>query len=177
MLLIKEKKLLLLSECIRILLTIIILYVFNIPIFFKILLIMLCDKLDCSHMSFPYTGPLLSNNTNICKTLYYQKLDKITDSICYTLILFYILKNENMSTNYNYIIILLFTYRLIGTYLFLTKNNRKYLFYFPNFFLEIILGLSIINYFLVLKKYKEIIILILIIYKIIVEYYMHYLNV
>lgn len=99
--------------------------------------------------------------------------DKITDTICYTLLLFYILKNGGMSTNYNYLIILLFIYRLIGTSLFLIKNNRKYLFYFPNFFLETCLGLMVIKYFPMLKKFREIIILIIIIYKIIQEYYLH----
>ena len=170
----KEK--VLVSEIIRIMATIIILYTLNIPIFCKILLIILFDKIDCSHMSYPFTGPLFSKNTNICNTLYYQKSDKITDTICYALLLFYILNNGHMSTNYNYLIILLFIYRLVGTTLFLIKNDKKYLFYFPNFFLEICLGLMVINYFPMLKRFIEIIILIIIIYKIIVEYYLHFIN-
>lgn len=100
--------------------------------------------------------------------------DKITDTICYTLLLFYILKNGGMNNNYNYLIVLLFIYRLIGIYLFFIKKNRKYLFYFPNFFLEICLGLMVINYFPNLKNFNVIIISIVIIYKIILEYYLHF---
>lgn len=169
----QEKKILLASEYIRIISTIIILYFFNIPIFCKILLIMIFDKLDCSHMSYPFKGPLFSNNVNICKTLFYQKSDKITDSICYTILLFYILNNGDLSSKYNNLIIILFIFRLIGSYFFLIKNDRKYLFYFPNFFLEICLGLVVINYFSILDNYKEFIILGIIIYKIIQEYYLH----
>ena len=44
------------------------------------------------------------------------------------------------------------------------------------FFLEICLGLMVINYFPMLKRFIEIIILIIIIYKIIVEYYLHFRN-
>ena len=156
----------------RIILTIIILFALNIPIFIKIILISICDKLDCS--SIPPKGPLITKNTDICKTLFYEKSDKITDTICYTLLLIYILDKGGLSKNYNYFIILLFLYRLVGVYLFLIKNNRKYLFYFPNFFLEICLGLMIICYFPILKNLKVIIILFIIISKIIVEYYMHY---
>lgn len=169
-----EKEILFLSELVRIILTIIILYALNIPIFIKIILISICDKLDCSSDSIPFTGPLFTKNIDICKTLFYQKSDKITDTICYTLLLNYILNKGGLSKNYNYFIILLFLYRLVGVYLFLIKNNRKYLFYFPNFFLEICLGLMIICYFPILKNFKEMIILIIIVFKILVEYNMHY---
>lgn len=170
----KQKNILFLSELIRIILTIIILYFLNIPIFTKIILIYICDKLDCSPDSITFTGPLFIKNINICRTLFYQKSDKITDTICYTLLLIYILDKGGLSKNYNYLIILLFLYRLVGVYLFLIKNNRKFLFYFPNFFLEICLGLMIICYFPILKNFKEIIILIIIVSKIIIEYNMHY---
>lgn len=169
----KEYKKLLYSEYIRVFLTLIILLLLNIPIFIKIILIMLLDKLDCSHMSFPYTGPLLTDNTNICKTMIYQKMDKITDTICYTILLLYIIKYGKLNDNYNYFIIILFIYRLIGTYLFIIKNNKKYLFYFPNFFLEICLYLMFINYYPNLRDYENIIILCIFIYKLIIEYFLH----
>ena len=102
-----------------------------------------------------------------------KKTDKITDTICYALLLLYILKNANLSTNYNNLIILLFIYRLIGLYLFLINSNRVYLFYFPNFFLEICLGLMIIDYYPILDNFKIIIILFIIVLKIIQEYFLH----
>ena len=170
----KEYKKLLYSEYIRVFLTLIILLLLNIPIFIKIILIMLLDKLDCSHMSFPYTGPLLTDNTNICKTMIYQKMDKITDTICYTILLLYIIKYGKLNDNYNYFLIILFIYRLIGTYLFIIKNNKKYLFYFHNFFLEICLYLMFINYYPNLRYYENIIILCIFIYKLIIEYFLNF---
>ena len=167
-----KKEKLYLSQFIRIITTILILYFLNIPIFMKILLIMLTDLIDCEISRFLFGA----KNWILCNQSIYQVSDKITDTICYTLLLFYILKNAGMSSNYNYLIILLFIYRLIGVYLFLIKNNIKYLFYFPNFFLEISLGLMIINYFPMLKKFKVIIFLIIVIYKIILEYNIHILK-
>lgn len=169
MILNNKKKNLFISACIRIIATIIILYTLNIPIYMKIILIMLTDFIDCDIPRFIFG----SKKWIVCNDSTYQKSDKITDIICYTLLLFYILNNGGMSANYNYLIIILYIYRLIGTFLFLIKNNRKYLFYFPNFFLEICLGLMVINHFPMFKKFKEIIILIIIIYKIILEYYLH----
>ena len=163
----KEKKLFL-SQFIRIIITIIIIYFLNIPIFMKILLIMLIDTIDCPKYV------LKSEKWVNCDTSIYQKSDKIIDIICYTLLLFYIIDNGSLSVNYNYLIILLFIFRLVGLYLFIIKNNRNYLFYFPNFFLEISLILLIIDYFSIFKKYKLIIILLIIAYKIIFEYYLHY---
>ena len=78
-----------------------------------------------------------------------------------------------MNIYHNYFIILLLIYRLIGVYLFITKHNKKYLFYFPNFFLEISLSLMFINQFSILEKFKIIIIIIIIIFKLIQEYYLH----
>ena len=156
-----KKRNLFISQCIRIIITILILYALDIPIFIKILLIIITDVLDC----LPIYSILFGHNNWInCDNLYYQKFDKITDSICYILLLFYILQNGTLSTNYKYLI----------TLLFIIKNNRKYLFYFPNFFLEICLGLMIINYYPVLKEKEFIIIIIIIIYKIITEYFHHY---
>lgn len=164
-----KKVKLFISQCIRIIATIIILYTLNIPIFMKILLIMVTDFIDCDIPRFLFG----SENWIVCNESVYQISDKITDTICYTLLLFYILNNGGLSTNYNYLLILLFIYRLIGIYLFLIKNNRKYLFYFPNFFLEICLGVMVINHFPILNKFKVNIFLFIIIYKIILEYYLH----
>ena len=169
-----SKKLLIFSEIIRILLSSFILYFLDIPIFVKIIFIMILDKLDCSHLSYPYTGPLLSKDTNICKTEFYQKSDKITDSICYMIILYYVINKANLSTKYNISLLLLLLHRLIGTVIFLINNDRKYLFYFPNFFLEICLGIMIMNYFPHIKKFEPSITIVIIIYKLLVEYHLHY---
>ena len=159
---------LVLSDCIRIIAALVILYRLPIPLFVKIILIMISDSVDCG------IPRILFNHWIDCSTDTYQRLDKITDTICYTFLLFYILKNGDLSTNYNYLLIVLYIYRLIGVFLFLIKNDRKDLFYFPNFFLEISLGLMVINYFPTLKKYREVILLLIAVYKILAEYYLHY---
>ena len=169
----KDRKILLTAEFIRIISTIVILYFINIPIYIKIILIMLFDKLDCSHLTFPYTGPLLTTNTNICKTDFYQKSDKITDSICYIILFFYITTNNILPNSVNYILFVLLVFRLIGTYIFLTKNKRKYLVYFPNFYLDITLALSIIITYPILNQYKTYIIVFVIVCKILTELYLH----
>ena len=58
--------------------------------------------------------------------------------------------------------------------LFFINNNREFLFYFPNFYLEIILGLALINYLPILNNFKSIIIFLIIIYKLFQEYFLHY---
>ena len=158
------KQKLLISDIIRIIATLINLYLLKIPIFAKILLIILIDIIDCSDLFINWID---------CNSIIYQKFDKITDSICYVLLSIYLFNNNNLSYQYYYLLLLLI-YRLIGTYLFLTTNNRQYLFYFPNFFLEICLGLYVINYFPILNSYKKSILINIIIYKIIQEYFFHY---
>ena len=142
---------LVLSEILRILLTIIILYIFDIPVFMKIIFICIIDLIDCSPKKLG-TGPLFTNDTKICDTIYYQKIDKITDLICYVILLFYIIKYGNLLYEYNYLLIILLSLRLLGTICFLLSSNRAYLMYFPNFFLTVSLVLMIINYFPIIKK-------------------------
>ena len=131
-----KRKKLYISQIIRVIASFIILFILKAPLYMKILLVMTTDAIDCG----------IPNNI-IFES---KKSDKITDTICYSMLLYYILVNCNLSSKYKYILILLFIYRLIGVYIFLIKNNSTYLFYFPNFFLEISLVLSLINSFLIL---------------------------
>ena len=62
----------------------------------------------------------------------------------------------------------------MGTYLFIKNKDRKYLFYFPNFYLEIVIGLFAIKHFSFLKNYKSLIIIIILLFKIVCEYFHHY---
>lgn len=169
-----EKKKLLISEYLRIIIAVLILLLLKIPLFIKIILIIICEKIDCSPNTIPYTGPLFSQDITICKSDDYQKFDKIADSIIYIFLLLYILSEEKLGSKINYILSILLLYRLLGTYLFIKTNNRKYLLYFPNFFLEISLFILIFQYYPFLKKNYLIIFIILIIFKIIQEYYLHF---
>jgi len=162
-----QNKLLLFSQLIRIITTLLIVFFFKIPFFLKILLIILSDTFDCSVPHF------LFNKWSNCRKDFYQYTDKITDIICYSILLFYTLKKSEISIHYKKIIIILFLFRLIGTSLFIINNNRKFLFYFPNFYLEITLGLAVINYLPILNNFKVIIISLIIIYKLFQEYLLH----
>ena len=159
---------LLMSYFIRVLSTLIILYKLKIPIYTKIILLMLTDSIDCSRKHEEFLNEWINCNSNI-----YQVTDKIVDTLCYTILLFYILRNGSLSSYNNNLLKYLFIFRLVGVFLFLIKNNREYLFYFPNFFLEISLGLMLINKFKTLDNYKTIIISTIIILKVMQEYYLH----
>lgn len=128
------------------------------------------DNIDCTllrkknrHLS-PYV---------VCQTLLYQKIDKMTDAVCYIILMIYIIHHKLLLNSDIALLLGLLIFRLIGIVLFLQNNNRKYLFYFPNFFLDISLGLFIIQYFS-LFKYKIIILLGICVYKVIHEYIQHY---
>ena len=159
---------LLMSYFIRVLSTLIILYKLKIPIYTKIILLMLTDSIDCSRKHEEFLNEWINCNSNI-----YQVTDKIVDTLCYTILLFYILRNGTLSSYNNNLLKYLFIFRLVGVFLFLIKDNREYLFYFPNFFLEISLGLMLINKFKTLDNYKTIIISTIIILKVMQEYYLH----
>ena len=159
---------LLVSYFIRVSSTLIILYKLKIPIYTKIILVMLTDSIDCSRKHEEFLNEWINCNSNV-----YQVTDKIVDTLCYTILLFYILRNGSLSSYNNNLLKYLFIFRLVGVFLFLIKNNREYLFYFPNFFLEISLGLMLINKFKILDNYKTIIISTIIILKIMQEYYLH----
>ena len=169
---IRNKNRLIFSEFTRVILSFLILYLNNLPLFVKIILIISLEYLDCAP-KFGGFGPLLSKNTDICHTTYYQEIDKVADITCYLLILIYIFQYNTISKNWLYFIFVLFFIRLIGSYLFILTKRRCYLFYFPNFFLEVTIVLSLVKYFS-LNNYCNITLIILIfIYKLIQEYYLH----
>lgn len=153
------------SQLIRIILTIVILYL-PIPLFVKIILITMSDLIDCAQIYHSFF------NWVDCKSDLYQKSDKIIDSICYILLLLYIFNSNELSTKYKYILTGLLILRLIGTFLFISTNNRRYLFYFPNFFVEMALLFSIITYYKLSYKHSHLILVV--IFKLIQEYIMHY---
>lgn len=155
------------SQFIRVISTFVILYALDIPLYCKILLIMVSDSLDCK------IPKILFGQTS-CRNMKYQLSDKITDTICYSILLYYTINHGGLSKNENCMLFILFIYRVIGTIIFIIKRDRKYLFYFPNFFLEITLGLMVIKHHTNLKKCKKEIMIIIILYKIAQEYIMHY---
>jgi len=112
----------------RIILSFFVLYITNISVPYKILLIILIDSLDCNRFLIFFN---LYKNKKFCKTKEYQITDKIVDTICSTIILFYIIQNKLLDDNELCVIIGLYLYRLIGVIYFIRTGNRKFLFYLP----------------------------------------------
>ena len=177
----KQSSYLLISSILRICVTFIILFTLNIPVFLKIVSIIFADSIDC------WLPRFFLQDWNICKRIMYQRYDKINDMISYSMLLFFILnhlngekvdddktKNTGLSDIEKKLLIGLFLYRFIGTLFFLGTNNRKFLFYFPNFFLEIALALFTVRYFPYLQPYKKKILTATVITKVIIEYIMHF---
>jgi hypothetical protein len=141
---------------IRLLISILLLFFTNFPLYIKIFALIFLDTVDFKTITQDY---------------HYN--DKIYDSFIYILLTFIIYKQKIFSKNITNFIIGLLLFRLIGTYLFLNQNNRKFLFYFPNFFLEITLLFSITKQ-LKLNKYLHYLIPLVFFFKIIQEYNLHY---
>ena len=170
----KQKILLYLSSLIRIISTVVILYFVNIPLFYKILIIIAIDRIDCMPTYYPHRGPLFSRNKTICKTILYQKIDKITDIICYFFILIY-LANYKIFNIYSLLIMLFFfMLRLVGVILFFNSDNRNYLLYFPDFFIVFCMCLITVSYFKISQKYTIPILIVIFLLKIYQEKIMHY---
>lgn len=156
------------AQFFRVAVTVFILYGLDISLFYKIIFIMLSDLLDRDIPNiFFYNWISGTSNT-------YQYVDKITDSICYLILLIFLINCNFISRGWKIILTTLFLFRTFGVSLFLKNNDRKYLFYFPNFFLEITLALSAINEFSGLQQYTNLIIACVVIYKIVTEYIHHY---
>lgn len=148
---------------IRIILTFLVVFYLKISPAMKIILIMILDGLDC-------VWGKIYNHEKFCQTKEYQIIDKIVDTISYSMLLYYVIKNKLLHYTELYLLIGLFTYRLIGIVTFLSTLNRNFLVYFPNSFIETIL-LLFLGYHGI---HKAIITTCIFIFKIIVEHSMHY---
>ena len=176
----------LISFILRTFFSILVLFKLNQPLYIKILLLIFLDGLDCNFFineilssNFKWNTEnifkILKKNSRECKyNVLYQKMDKVFDKIIYLILLYYVYKISYFSNNELLIFIFLIIYRIIGTVLYLKTNNRRYLFYFPNFYLELMLVFSLIKEFNLSKKIKIIGIISLFIYKIVQEYVIHY---
>ena len=155
------------SQLLRVVVTIIILYLF-VPLFVKIILIMISDLLDCTvsfHTMFFRNGwvanPLHTSSRIRSPTVYVTRY-------CYSTYLIMGVFRRLITI----VLIGLLLYRFIGTYFFSKEGNRKYLFYFPNFFLEMALLFATVDYFNLPHKYG--LMSLVVIYKFVQEYVMHY---
>ena len=158
---------LIIAELFRIISALIILFYFKLPLYIKILFIVLTDFIDYSR----YHRYIL--DWIDCKSFLYQASDKITDTIVYTILFIYSSIYANLSNIQNYILLFLLIFRIIGTILFLLNNSRRYLIFFPNFFLVISFIFAYFNYFKKYNKYLYLVCILGILYKISHEIYIH----
>ena len=145
-----------------------ILYGLNIPAYLKVLLVSLSDTVDCGLPKL--LG--LYKDARFCEGEHYQRLDKITDSAVYVLLLFYVYQKSLLSTVGREVVLGLLIYRLLGVGLYLIENNRKLLFYFPNFFLEVLFVLL----FTKNVGFRVVLIGLVAVLKVVQEYFLHYLE-
>mgnify|MGYP001472398797 CR=1 FL=1 len=160
---------LLIADVVRVVVSYLIL-ITNIRPYLKLLLLILTDGIDCNVLHFFK----LYNKRPICKNdpkTSYDVVDKITDSTSYILIFIMLINTKLFTYNERQFILLLLVYRLIGVFIFVLTKNRKMLFYFPNFFLEMTLLLVLAKEFKF--NYKPFIILV-VIFKLMQEYILHY---
>lgn len=156
------------SQGFRVFFTLFVLFLLHIPLFFKLILIIISDFFDnCIPLRriFP---DWINPNTEI-----YQISDKMTDLVTYYILFIYLFRSQYLERKENLVLFLLLFYRSIGEIIFFITKERKSLVFFPNFFLEVCFMFTGMKYFNLSKKYVPFFILLIIIWKIIQEYYLH----
>lgn len=155
------------SEGLRIFLTIFILFVLCMPVFYKVVLIMITDSIDCGISKF-FFQEWVDPNTDL-----YQISDKITDIITYIILLIYIIRIKYLEEKKNNFLIFLLSFRLIGEILYFSTQERYFLLFFPNFFLETLLVLVGVKHFEIDEYYLPFFAICIFLWKLLQEYYLH----
>jgi len=160
---------LLIDQIVRTILSLMILFGTDLPLFVKIIFIFFFDILD-EEIPFYMKTPQ--------KYIpFYQYIDKISDTIIYIFLWIYFLKYEDTPETLKIYVSILFFYRLLGIILFLKDNNRSILMYFPNFFFETLFCISLLETFgYSYPEYKNLYILIffgVILFKMNIELWFH----
>lgn len=112
----------------------------NIPLIYKIISLIILDFIDC-----PLFIPNVFKNNNICNYKYYQYIDKTLDILFYYILYFQIFNSNIFSKFEKNLLLFLLILRTIGQFFFFFTNSRKFLFYFPQLFLEFSLSILICN--------------------------------
>ena len=156
------------SQILRVISALFVIFKLNIKIYYKIILLYFIDDFDTLTLPKFFFPKLKWNPPHS----FYIISDKITDHIIYVMLLIYI--NKEFQIKEINLMNFLFIYRTIGIILLLLTKKSKFLFYFANFFLEIVLALSLIYDFKNLKKFKTIILLFVIFLKLFQEWLLHF---
>lgn len=159
------------SHIIRIVISLLILFLLNVSLFYKYLLVNFMDFID----SRPRNSNILilSNSEYDPNDIDYQIKDKIIDSIISFILLLYLLKKNYLQKKKNNVLIFLFVFRMIGIYLFIQNKDRSFLIYFPNFFTEIMLLFIAMKEFSIDVKYLPSFVVFTLLMKLLQEMYLH----
>ena len=131
------------------------------------------DMFDCplSYLKETFVCMNLFPKNIRCNTGHeYQIQDKLLDTIMNT---FAIMSLYFYGSKYFKILLYLYLFRLCGTVLYFITGNRKMFSYFPNFFNYFFIYLTGLEYFQI-NNFSYIIVILLIVVKIVNEYYFHY---
>lgn len=111
--------------------------------------------------------------SNKCPDPEYQTTDKLLDSIFYT---FSLIATTWIPKPFQKYLVFAYVYRVIGFFLFRYTGDRKYLFYFPNFFGMFYLFFYGMDFFSIElnERTQNIIMVLIILFKFISEYQHHY---
>lgn len=132
---------------IRKLVTLYVLYSTSFPLYIKMFIIFLCDGIDCDLLKI--FKLYKDDSGNFCQSIYYQMMDKLSDTFYHIIILYYLYSRKIFSNNLIILFLILLLLRIIGVMLYILKgNDKKFLVYFPNFF-EIF-----IFFFVILKDFN-----------------------
>lgn len=127
------------AENIRILLTVLVFFL-PIPLYVKISIGWILDRLDCMSDGWPHKGPLFSSDTSVCKTREYSRYDKIGDTVLNLLVL---IASHRYFPEYTPLLTTLFIIRSVGVIRYFKTENKHEFIYFPNLFITTALVLSI----------------------------------
>lgn len=141
-------------------------FISNINPLTKIILIFLTDVIDSEILKRCYNSTSLTLRTNN----QYQFTDKLNDMIGYLLTINIISKYKLLSMSSINILWIVLCYRIIGEIIAYKTKNRKYLMVFIDLYKEIFL----LMYFIKDPKIFYILFVILVIFKLYVEYIYHY---
>lgn len=158
------------AEMLRLAVTFIVIWFIPMPVFFKVLFTILLDTLD-------YRIPkLITGDSKIGNTEVYKCMDKLGDFVCNLFLLAFI-STDPVYTPFIPFLCLLILYRFIGQFVYFQTFTRKTLIVFPNWFPEVLLLISFLDY--IGKPYAQhktlyiCLIIVVMILKVLFEYYMY----
>jgi hypothetical protein len=158
------------NEIVRSVLSLLILFGTDLPFFIKILAIIFLDITDLDLPNkLDSSSPELFNE--------YEEYDKVGDFEIYLFLYIYYMKYVVSPAPLKALISFLFFYRLIGVFIYWKTGDRRIFIYFPNFFLEFLLAIAILEFigypYPQYFKLYMIVFFVVFIYKIAQEIYIH----